>query len=187
MKIVQIVGGILIVISLVLFFAGAFGNGNEKIVSYPAMKQPDGTLTPLSKTTYRVNSLTQTIIYWMDLGTILDTPGKLVDCVVRDKKNWSGYYPDKSGRVQMYKGKIIFDDPNTISIGRCHWWFITYIFDNSSWLVLKKIIIFGSIIVGVVFLGTFFTGDETKVKEGIIYAKKHETEGISEEKKSEGN
>ncbi len=92
----------------------------SQIVSYSAQRQPDQSLMPLNRTVYKVNPLLHTIIYWMP--GIVETPRKLVDCVVRNKKNWIGRYPDGSGFVEMRKGKIITEDPNEVYIGKYHWW-----------------------------------------------------------------
>ena len=92
----------------------------SQIGSYPAQKHPDQSLMPLNRTVYKVNPLLHTIIYWMP--GIDETPHKLVNCVVRDKKNWVGHYPDGSGSVEMRKGKIATEDPNEVYIGKYHWW-----------------------------------------------------------------
>lgn len=92
----------------------------SQIGSYPAQKQLDQSLMPLNRTIYKVNPLLHTIIYWMP--GIYETPHKLVNCVVRDKKNWVGHYPDGSGSVEMRKGKIATKDPNEVYIGKYHWW-----------------------------------------------------------------
>ena len=92
----------------------------SQIGSYPAQRQPDQSLIPLNRTVYKVNPLSHTIIYWMP--GIDETPRKLVNCVVRDKKNWAGHYPDGSGSVEMRKGKIVTEGPNEVYIGKYHWW-----------------------------------------------------------------
>lgn len=96
----------------------------SQIVSYPARKQSDQRLLILNRTVYKVNPLLHTIIYWMP--GIDGTPCKLVDCVVRDKKNWVGHYPDGSGSVEMRKGKNVSEDPNIVYIGMCHWWLLFF-------------------------------------------------------------
>lgn len=94
------------------------------IGSYPVQRQEDGTLIPLNRTIYKVNPLMQTIIYWMP--GIDESPKRLIGCAVRDKKNWSGYYPDGSDTVKMCKGKIATVDPNEIYVGRYHWWLLHF-------------------------------------------------------------
>ena len=94
------------------------------IGSYPAQRLTDGTLMPLNRTIYKVNPLMQTIIYWMP--GINETPSRLLNCAVIDKKNWIGYYPDGSGAAKMRKGRIVTDDPNDIYVGRCHWWLLHF-------------------------------------------------------------
>jgi len=96
----------------------------EQIGSYPAQRLANGTLMPLNRTIYQVNPLMQTIVYWMP--GIYETPYKLVNCAVRNKENWIGYYPDGSGTVEMRKGRIVTDDPNDIQVGRCHWWLLHF-------------------------------------------------------------
>ncbi len=93
-----------------------------QIGDYPAQRLEDGILMPLNRTIYEVNPLMQTIIYWMP--SIHETPRKLVNCAVRDRKNWIGYYSDGSGAVEMRKGRIVTGDPNEIYIGRCRWWLL---------------------------------------------------------------
>jgi hypothetical protein len=127
----EAVGVLAVFIASVLgFFLGVFlfdivpNFFPTQIVSYPARRLADGTLMPLNRTTYKVNPLMQTIIYWMP--GIDEMPGKLVDCAVRNRKNWIGYYPDGSGAVGMHKGKIVTGDPNDIYVGRCYWWLLNF-------------------------------------------------------------
>jgi hypothetical protein len=121
---VGIIEGVLIFFLLVFLFDVGPDLLPTQIVSYPASRLADGTLLPMNRTTYKVNPLMQTIVYWMP--GIDETPRKLVDCVVRDKKNWIGYFPDRSGTVEMRKGRIVTDYPNYIYVGRCHWWLLTF-------------------------------------------------------------
>jgi len=117
---VEEVGAILIVILIFFYFFIWPEVLPSQIGSYPAQKQLDQSLMPLNRTIYKVNPLLHTIIYWMP--RIYETPHKLVNCVVRDKKNWVGHYPDGSGFVEMRKGKIVTEDPNEVYIGKYHWW-----------------------------------------------------------------
>ena len=117
--------GAIIIAAIFLFWIFLFPEITpKKIGSYPAQRLTDGTLMPLNRTIYKVNPLMQTIIYWMP--GINETPSRLVDCAVIDKKNWIGYYPDGSGAAKMRKGRIVTDDPNDIYVGRCHWWLLHF-------------------------------------------------------------
>lgn len=96
----------------------------KEIGSYPVQRQANGDMVPMNRTIYKISPFLQTIIYW--IPGINETPKKLVECVVRDKKNWIGYYPDGSGTVEMRKGKLISKDPNEIYVGRYRWWLMQY-------------------------------------------------------------
>ena len=114
------VGGIVLGGLFIWFFFLYPEITSKKIGGYPVKKQADGTLIPLKRTIYKVHPFMQTIIYWMP--GIDETPKKLVNCVIRDKKNWVGWYPDGSGIVEMKKGKIVTGDPNEAYVGRWRWW-----------------------------------------------------------------
>ena len=119
---VETIGAVFLV-AVVIFFFGVWPSiFGEQIVDYPAQRLEDGTLIPLNRTIYKVNPLMQTIIYWMP--GIYETPRKFVNCSIRNKKNWIGYYPDGSGVVEMRKGRIATEDPNDTYVGRCHWWLL---------------------------------------------------------------
>lgn len=116
----------ILLIGLAIFlFGDTFSN---HITSYPIIKKENFTMA-LNRTIYEVNKKEQTIIYWMPGLEI--PPEKLVDCVVRDKKNWIGYFPDRSGHIEMRKGKIVSNENDTIYVGKLHWWLLT-------WGVVKK-------------------------------------------------
>ncbi len=123
-KAVESVGGILIGIILICWFIVWPEIFPTEIGSYPAMRAEDGNLIPLNRIIYKVNPLMQTIIYWMP--GVQETPQKLVNCAVRDRKNWIGYYTDDSGAVEMRKGRIVTDDPNDIYVGRYRWWLLHF-------------------------------------------------------------
>ena len=119
-KTVESIGAVFIGIIIFLYFFILPDVLPSQIGSYPAQRQSDQSLIPLNRTVYKVNPLLHTIIYWMP--GLYETPRKLVDCVVRDKKNWVGHYPDGSGSVEMRKGKIVTEDPNEVYIRKYHWW-----------------------------------------------------------------
>ncbi len=98
----------------------------SEIGSYPAKKMPDNSLMPLNRTIYKISPMSDTIVYWTP--GIAGTPQKLVNCAIRNKKNWVGYYPDGSGPVEMRKGKEVADDnyPDEIYIGKYHWWLLHF-------------------------------------------------------------
>ena len=121
---IETIGGIIIAAFFIFFFFLFPEITPKQIGSYPVQRQADGTLIPLNRTIYKVNPLMHTIVYWMP--GIDETPHKLVNCVVRDKKNWVGYYLDGSGAVKMHKGKIVTDDPNESYVGRCRWWLLHF-------------------------------------------------------------
>ncbi|MFC1764084.1 hypothetical protein ACFL6U_18670 [Planctomycetota bacterium] len=97
------------------------------IGSYPAQKLENGDLRPLNRTIYKVNPFTQTVIYWKP--GVNETPKRLVDCVVRNKKNWIGYFPGGSGPVQMLKGtrvRYTNDPDNIVYVDDLRWWLLHY-------------------------------------------------------------
>lgn len=121
---IETIGGI-IVGAIFIFYFFIFPEITPKTIgSYPVQRQADGTLLSLNRTIYKVSPFMQTIIYW--IPSIDETPKKLVECAVRDKKNWMGYYPDGSGSVKMHKGRIVTDDPNEIYVGRSRWWLLHF-------------------------------------------------------------
>lgn len=119
-KTAETIGAAFLVLTFFFFFFVWPEVLPSQIGSYPAQKQPDQRLVTLNRTVYKVNPLLHTVIYWMP--GIHEIPRKLDGCVVRDKKNWVGYYPDGSGSVQMRKGKIVTEDPTEVYIGKYHWW-----------------------------------------------------------------
>lgn len=95
---------------------------SSEIVSYPTTKDNNNTL-PLNRTIYKVNESEQTVIYWMP--GFSNPPSKLANCVVRDKKNWIGHYPDGSGSVYMSKGKIVPDENIDLKyVNKYYWWLL---------------------------------------------------------------
>ena len=90
-----------------------------QITSYSAWKGEDGEWIPLNRTVYKVNPAEQTIIYWAP--GIYEVPNKLVNCIVRDRKNWVGEYLDGSGKVMMENGREVSDQEGIIYIGRIRW------------------------------------------------------------------
>ncbi|HBG27596.1 MAG: hypothetical protein A2Y10_15840 [Planctomycetes bacterium GWF2_41_51] len=119
------IGFILILIAILFYFFIMPDIVPQEVTSYPAQKLENGKLLPLNKTVYKVNPFMQTIIYWMP--GIAETPSKLVNCIIKDRKNWIGYYSDGSGLVEMRKGKLVPNNvPNDyIYINRFHWWMLS--------------------------------------------------------------
>jgi len=117
---VETVGGVFLGLIFLFYFFVWPDVLPSRIGGYPVQKQADESRIPLNRTVYKVNPLLHTIIYWMP--GVDETPRKLANCVVRNKKNWIGYYADGSGSVEMRKGKIVSEDPNEVYIGKYHWW-----------------------------------------------------------------
>lgn len=126
-RITQAVEGVGVVFIAAVLFFWMFGwadISSKQIGSYPTQRLADGTVIPLNRTIYKVNPFVHTVIYWMP--DIDETPRSLVNCTVRDKKNWVGSYYDGSGTVEMRKGRIVTDDPNITYVGRSHWWLLHF-------------------------------------------------------------
>lgn len=117
--------GIIFIAAVVFFRIFIWADiSSKQIGSYPAQRLADGTVITLNRTIYKVNPLVQTVIYWMP--DFDEPPRSLVNCTVRDKKNWVGSYYDGLGTVEMRKGRIVSDDPNFIYVGRLHWWLLHF-------------------------------------------------------------
>ncbi|MEN6335679.1 MAG: hypothetical protein ABFE01_15620 [Phycisphaerales bacterium] len=119
-------GGLLIVMAIgfIWVWSATFGG---RIASYPATKQADGSFFYLDRNVYRVYPSTQTVVFWKP--GVWETPEKLTNCTVIDRRNWTGWYEGK--RVEMRKGKRInvvggWNDYGTdiVRIGGFHWWFL---------------------------------------------------------------
>ncbi len=94
------------------------------ITTYTARKQPDGSPLLSLKTIYRVSPYTQTVIYWYP--DIDESPRRLIDCTVRDVKNWTGTFADGSGTIVMVKGKIALKDSDIICLSPMDWWRLSH-------------------------------------------------------------
>lgn len=71
----------------------------EHVVSLNQCKSPQFTL---NKTTYKILSNRQEVIYWSE---VTKTPDKLSNCAVINRKNWSCEYKDKSAKLGFTDGK----------------------------------------------------------------------------------
>jgi hypothetical protein len=96
----------------------------SKTTIYPAIIH-NGNLIPLNRTTFKVSITRQEVVYWSP--DVRHPPRRSINCVVLNRKNWSGKYADGSrsfiavaGRFYQYPSY-----PGTIYIGKWHWWFIT--------------------------------------------------------------
>jgi hypothetical protein len=74
--------------------------GYFEVTSYPVGQWEDGTWSvPLNRTVYRVYPKERRAIYWMP--GVIDAPSPLVDCIIKDRCNWTCSYPEHEGEVQM--------------------------------------------------------------------------------------
>ncbi len=94
---------ILIGIVVLVFALGIYRTSRDwmrgyfEVTSYPAGPALDGSYTiPLKITVYRIYPRESRGIYWMPW--ISDSPDPLVDCVIRDRCNWTCSYPEHAGR-----------------------------------------------------------------------------------------
>lgn len=99
---------LLIIISIYKFFnlGGLF---SSEITEYPVMCKEKPVLNrcdnleyTLSKTTYKVISNRQEVIYWVEDFS----PERLTKCAIKDKKNWSCKYNDESAEFGFKDGKF---------------------------------------------------------------------------------
>lgn len=83
-----------------------------------------GKMLPLNKTTFKVSVARQSIIYWT-VGIDLP-PRRLANCVVRDGRNWVGYFPDGSGELRMVNGRFHRSPsyPDTFCVPWWRWWYL---------------------------------------------------------------
>jgi len=111
----------LIVIGIVFGWAwlATFGG---RIGSYPAVRLANGSLRYLPRTIYKVNPSSQTVVFWKP--GVCNTPQRLTDCVVFDRRNWTGHYGIKWVEMQKGKRTYEFEGTNIVPIGSLHWWFL---------------------------------------------------------------
>jgi len=113
-----------LIISLVISGCNSFSN--NEITVYEAWFSKNGDLFSLHKLKYKVSFDNQTVIYWWPESD--NTPIKLVNCVVRDKTNWTGEFLDGSAKLSMVNGKITMNPPNDQfylkQISFIHWLFL---------------------------------------------------------------
>jgi hypothetical protein len=97
---------------------------DSEITVYPVMTA-DGKLIPLNRTTFKVSIARQDVIYWRPDFEL--PPRRLRNCVVVDRKNWTGEYSDGSGKLSMVKGKFHVEAsyPGIFYVKGWRWWFIT--------------------------------------------------------------
>ena len=116
-----------IIFSLFLFSCSL---SDSEITEYPirckgVLKNNNcsGMLYCLNRTTYKVSEKRQEIIFWWP--GIMEEPSRLVNCIVRDRKNWIGEYKDGSGKISMINGKISDppSDPNELYVSKWRWWY----------------------------------------------------------------
>ena len=97
---------------------------DSEITVYPVMTN-DGKLIPLNRTTFKVSIARQDVIYWEPDFKL--PPRRLRNCVVVDRKNWTGEYLDGSGKLSMVDGEF-YGEPSytgTFYVKWWRWWFIT--------------------------------------------------------------
>lgn len=118
---------VIIVIGLFLFFDWGFLRG--EVTVYPAMcsgsEKPveDCDLIPWVRTTYRVDYAHNEVIFYWAEGPNADH-GKLVKCVIRDRRNWSCDYRDGSGPVHVRDGLMAPYDLRKVFLRRWQWYLL---------------------------------------------------------------
>lgn len=99
---------------------------SDEVTPYPAIRTPTGILT-LRRTTYKVSSESQTVVYWVEGFP----PERLSRCAVRDRLNWQCRYSDGSAALYMVDG-VLQQSPKSparedwIYISRWRWQYCSW-------------------------------------------------------------
>ena len=132
----QVGGKVIVILSMVMLVGLIRCNllSDSEITVYPVMTD-DGKLIPLNRTTFKVSIARQDVIYWQPDFKL--PPRRLRNCVVVDRKNWTGQYSDGSGKLSMVDGKFYVEPsyPDTFYVKGWRWWFIRI----KSWLGVYKL------------------------------------------------
>ena len=85
----------------------------------------------LDRMVFRVSRERQDILYWRP--GIDPVPRGLKKCVVKDRENWRGQYPDGSARLVMKQGKFKAVsrkgkrfEKHVLYVGKWHYWFFDW-------------------------------------------------------------
>jgi hypothetical protein len=96
----------------------------------------------LDRIVFSVSKQKQEILYWRP--GIDSSPSRLKNCVVKDRENWKGQYPDGSARLVMKQGKFKAVprkgkrfEKHILYVGKWHYWFFDWT-GYSSLRVPKK-------------------------------------------------
>jgi hypothetical protein len=76
----------------------------NQVTVYPVSKDDKGKEFRLNRSIYKVNTDTQTVIFWSP--GIYEVPTKLANCSVRDRLHWQCNYSDGSGTLIMNDNKF---------------------------------------------------------------------------------
>lgn len=116
--------GYILLIMVVLSLISCIDQFKNQVTVYSVSKTDIGLL-PLNPTIYKVFPESQVVIYWIpDSNSPVE---KLVNCVVRDRLNWSGEFKDGSGKFMMVKGEFFQTfpvDKDIHYISKWKWWIL---------------------------------------------------------------
>jgi hypothetical protein len=124
---------VILSLSMTIGLVGCNLLSDSEITVYPVGTY-DGKLIFLNRTTFKVSVARQDIISWSP--DVKFPPSRLRNCVVVDRKNWTGEYSDGSGELSMVDGKFYEEPsyPDTFYVKGWRWWFITI----KSWFGLYE-------------------------------------------------
>jgi len=90
---------------------------SDEITLYPARCADSNTpfdecknVITLNRSTYKLNRQRAEAIYWYETSWGDDLK-KLVDCKIRNRKNWNCSFPDGSGKIVVRNGKGVETNP----------------------------------------------------------------------------
>jgi hypothetical protein len=109
----------IVLIMLFLSSISCLDQFKNQVTVYSVSKTDKGLL-PLNPTKYKVFPDSQVVIYWHPGSDF--TGEKLVNCVVRDRLNWSGEYKDGSGKFMMVNGNFVQIFPVEEDVYYVSWW-----------------------------------------------------------------
>jgi hypothetical protein len=116
--------GYMLVVMVLLSLISCEDFINKEVMVYP-VSQTDKGLLPLKRINYKAIAKQQTVIYWTHGSKSPDE--KLVNCVVRDRLNWSGELKDGSAKFAMVNGKFSQTyplDKNIRYVSKWKWWIL---------------------------------------------------------------
>jgi hypothetical protein len=104
----------------------------NQVTVYPISKDDKGKEISLNRSIYKINTDSQTVIFWSP--GIYEVPTKLANCSVRDRLHWQCNYSDGSGTLIMNNNKFEILSNSDLPeqdiqyVSRFKWW--TALFRN---------------------------------------------------------